>query len=310
MDGASAARLVIGAGFLAYAALQDIRTRRVADRTWIALGSIGLLLVAFEFLTQGASLETWALLGVSAILFYAIFFGAPLFERDGFHARPLRLLLFAFAAILFLGSVVVAANAPSADAALFARYVSMPIMVLAYQGLYQLGLLHGGADTKGLIALTLLVPVYPDVSPFPLIVLDLRVRDAIQALFPFSLVLLVNAAVLFVAVPLFNLIRNSARGTLELPQALFGRRVPIDRIPEHVWLMERITDRGEHVLVLFPKRGRDLAAEATKLRDAGVRDVWVQPKVPFMVPLFFGFLLAFFVGNLLLGLLVVVLPHP
>jgi preflagellin peptidase FlaK len=39
------------------------------------------------------------------------------------------------------------------------------------------------------------------------------------------------------------------------------------------------------------------------LRAAGVDRVWVTPQTPFMVPLFGGFILAFVVGNLLIGIL-------
>ncbi len=310
MDLDSGVRLGIGTAFLAFAAYHDVRTRRVSDRVWIALGSIGLGLVVFELVSENAPAEGYALPAVAAILFYAIFFGAPLFEEDGFHARPLRLGLFALAGILFVGSIAWASRAGGSDAATFGRLLPMPLMILVYEGFYQLGLLHGGADTKGLIALSLLVPTYPDASPFPLLSLDPRVRDALQAVFPFSLVVLVNAAVLFLAIPIVYLVRNAIRGDLEFPQALFGSRVPLDRLPKHSWLMERITDKGAHVLVLFPRRTRDVEAEAEKLRARGRARVWVQPQVPFMVPLLVGFLLAFLVGNLLLGLLVAVLPHP
>jgi prepilin signal peptidase PulO-like enzyme (type II secretory pathway) len=74
--------------------------------------------------------------------------------------------------------------------------------------------------------------------------------------------------------------------------------------------MERIDRRGERVLVLFPRRGRDQKEEVDKLQAAGVTRAWVQPQVPFMVPLLGGFLLAFFVGNVLLGFLVAVMPRP
>jgi archaeal preflagellin peptidase FlaK len=310
VDAESGIRLGIGTAFLVFAAYRDVRTRKVPDPVWIALGSIGLGLVIVELALAGASIDAYALPAVAAILFYAIFFGAPLFEEDGFHPRPVRLGLFALAGILFLGSAASASRTGGSDATTYGRLVSMPLMILVYEGFYQLGLLHGGADTKGLIALTLLVPMYPDLSPVPLLTLDPRIRDALQAVFPFSLAVLINAAVLFVAVPLVYLVRNAARGDLEFPQCLFGSRVPIDRIPTHAWLMERITDRGEHVLVLFPRRTRDRMAEVDKLRAFGRMRVWAQPQVPFMVPLLAGFLLAFFVGNLLLGFLVAVLPRP
>lgn len=303
MDLLPGIRLALGAGAFAVAAIQDARTRRVGDPLWIGLGSAGLVLLLAELAGARSVLPLFALVAVAAILFYAIFFGKPLFEEDGFHARPLRLGLFGLAALLFVGSVAWAASAGGVDSQGFAVLVSVPVMILVYEGFYQVGVLHGGADTKGLVALTLLLPAYPNVPPFPLLALDPRFRDAIQLVFPFSLTVLVNAAILSLVLPLGYLALNAARGDLAFPQALFGRRVSLDKAPRHAWLMERITDSGEHVLVLFPRRGQDQGQEAERLRAHGIRRAWVQPQVPFMIPLVLGLLLAIFVGNLLLAFL-------
>ncbi len=274
MDAFAAIRFAVGTGFLLVAAVSDVRTRKVPDPLWIALGSVGVLLLAVQFVANPGDPGAWALLGSAAILFYAIFLGAPLFEQDGFHPRPIRILLFIIAAAL-----------------------------LVYQWLYRVRILHGGADTKALIALGLLVPTYPDVSPFPLIGLPLRVESFWRIAFPFSLVVWVDAAVLFLAVPVGFLVRNLLAGNLALPQAFLGYRARIDPLPRHVWLMEKITERGDHVLVLFPKRDGNPSQEVARLRAAGIDRAWVTPQVPFMVPLLGGLLLAFFVGNVLLGLL-------
>src|SRR5439155_888352 len=207
MDGFAVTRLVIGAGFLPAAAVADVRTRRVPDSLWIGLGSIGLVVLAVEFIQDQIEADAWALLGSAGLLFFAIFYGNPLFEQDGFHARPFRLFLFLVAAVLFL------------------------------------------------------------------------------------------------AVPLGLLLLNAARGNLAFPQALLGYRARLDTFPPHVWLMEKISARGDHVLVLFPKRGGSPTDDLERLRAAGIDRAWVTPQMPFMVPLAGGFLLAFFVGNVLLGLL-------
>src|SRR5436309_15263360 len=77
----------------------------------------------------------------------------------------------------------------------------MPVMLVLYQLMLRARLLAGGADAKCLMALTLLVPTYPNASPFPVFTADPRVQPAFQALFPFSFVVLVNAAVLQLVVP-------------------------------------------------------------------------------------------------------------
>src|SRR5438132_13297816 len=179
----------------------------------------------------------------------------------------------------------------------------MPIMVLVYQGFYRLRLLHGGADAKGLIALTLLFPSYPSALPFPMSQADARVDAFLRIAFPFSLVIWVDGLILSLAVPVALLIYNAARGDLALPQALLGYRAPLNPFPAHAWLMEQITARGEHVLVLFPRRGTDPSSDTSRLRAAGVDRAWATPQPPAMLPLLLGFLLAFFAGDLLVAVL-------
>ena len=308
MDAFAAARLAVGAGFLAYAAASDVRTRRVHDPVWIALGTIGLVLLAVEIATSYWWVNDWLYLFSAAILFYAVFYGSPLLDEDGVHLRPARLGLFALAALLVLASAWWAFGPGNGDTTAYLRLLTMPAMVLVYQGFYQVGLLRGGADAKALIALTLLVPLYPDVSPLPVIRGPPALATAMQGLFPFSLVVLVDAAVLMLAVPLAYLVVNVARREFEWPVGFLGTKVPIDAIPRHAWLMERIDAHGERYAVLFPSRDKDESGEIAKLRAAGATRVWVETKIPFVLLLFLGFLLAFGVGNLVLGFLTAVLP--
>ncbi len=312
VDAFAATRLAAGTACLLFAAASDLRTRRVTDRLWIVIGSFGLLLLCVQLSivsvsgTLSANVpppEVLALVGCSAILFYAIFFGTPLFGEEGFHLGPVRVLAFLAAAALFVfpAASYLGSGRPIPGAVV--ELYPAPAMILVYQGFYLARILHGGADAKGLIALTLLVPTYPDASPYPILVPNPIVQDLLRVAFPFSLVIYVDAAILFLAVPVVLFLRNAIRGDFGLPQAFLGYRVPIDRIPSKAWLMERINNRGEHILVLFPKRGGDRSEDLARLRAAGVDKVWVTPQIPFMIPLLGGFWLAFFVGNVLLGVL-------
>jgi preflagellin peptidase FlaK len=321
VDAFALARLVVGAAFLAAAAALDLRTRRVQDPLWITLGTVGIIVLAIDIansygaLTSTAAARQWLILASAAILFYAVFFGKPILDEDGVRLRPLRVLTLAAAAAAFFAGVLL----PDPLAGMFlpagARILSViglatvPILILVYQGLFQLGLLRGGADAKAMITLALLIPLYPDASPFPLLAEPANVRGTMELLFPFSLTVLVDAAILFLAVPLAYFVINAVRSELEMPQAFFGTKASLDRLPPHVWLMERVDRRGERIAVLFPARRQDESEDIAKLRAAGADRVWVQPKVPFMVPLLAGFLLAFFAGNLMLAFLTAILPH-
>src|SRR5437867_6670263 len=153
-------------------------------------------------------------------------------------------------------------------------------------------LLAGGADAKCLMALTLLVPTYPNASPFPVFTADPRVQPAFQALFPFSFVVLVDAAVLQLVVPLALFLYNLARGDVGI-QAFLGYRAPLDPFPKHVRLIERITDRGETVVALRSKRVLDTTPEILNPTSAGILPACDTSWLASMVTLRGGFLLAF-----------------
>lgn len=307
MDAFAAARLVIGAAFLVVATASDLRTRRVRDVVWIALGGLGLGILAFELAVTGVTAGAWLLVLSAAILFFAVLFGKPLLNEDGFHFRPMRVALFLVAGLCFVGALflplsVSASNfgGPTTAYTRVVELASMPVMIVLYQGFYQVRLVHGGADAKGLMALTLLFPTYPDAAPFPILTPIAAVEGALRVLFPHSLVVWVDAAIVALAVPVGLFLYNASRGDFGLP-AFVGYRARIDKPPRHVWPMEKILD-GEHVIVFFPSRGGNPAEEFARLRAQGIKRAWVQPKIPFMAPLLVGFLLAFFVGNLLWGL--------
>ena len=300
MDAFAATRLAAGTAFLVVAAASDLRTRRVRNPLWIGLGTAGLVILIVELSIESAPWPAWSLAGSGALLFYAVFFGRPLFDDDGFHARPGRIALFVAAAAMWITPLQFAGSVVSSVPII--QLASMPVMMVLFQLMLRARLLTGGADAKCLIALTLLVPTYPESSPFPLFTADPRVQPAFQAIFPFSFVVLVDAAVLQLVVPLGLFIYNLTRGDIGI-QSFLGYRAPLDPFPKHVRLMERITDRGEHVLVLRPKRESDPTTEILKLRSAGIQRAWVTPWVPFMVPLLGGFLLTFFAGNLLVAVL-------
>lgn len=313
VDAFALARLVVGAGFLATAAAADVRTRRVRDPIWVALGTIGLVVLGLQLLSSFALVNDYFFLFSAAILFYAVFYGRPIVDEDGIHLRPVRLLVLAVSALSFVTALLIpfpilAISATGGYPDPFFELLSMPIMILVYQGFYQVGLLRGGADAKCLIALTVLVPIYPDLSPLPLIQASPAVSDAMRVVFPFSLVVLVDAAILMLVVPLAYLVVNVARREFEWPVGFLGTKVSIDSIPPHAWVMERIDDRGERYAVLFPSRDTDESAIIEKLRAAGSTRVWVEAKIPFILLLFLGFLLAFAVGNLILGALTGLLP--
>jgi len=301
VDAFAATRLAAGTAFLVVAAASDLRTRRVRDPLWIGLGTLGLVVLAAQLVVESAPWPAWSFAGSAALLFYTVFFGRPLTEEDGFHARPIRIAVLLIAAAMWLAPLAFAGAVPASGST--PGLASMPVMIVVYQGFYRFRVLHGGADAKGLMAITLLVPTYPNAVPFPVLMPDPRVDSVLRTVFPFSLIVWVDAALVSLAIPIGLFLFNAVRGDLAIPQAFLGYRARLDSFPAHAWLMEKMTPRGEHVLVLFPKRGENPAEDIARLRATGVDRAWVTPKTPFMLPLLVGFLLAFVAGNLLLAVL-------
>lgn len=307
VDAFALARLVVGAGFLAVAAVSDLRTRRVHDPLWVVMGTIGLVLVAVE-VANAAGPELLALVGATAILFYSVFYGEPILDEKGAHLRPVRMVLFGVAALLVLASAWWVFGQGNGDAAEYSRLLSMPALILVYEGFYQLDWLRGGADAKALIAITVLIPTYPEAAPFPLLQTTPAVQATMQVFFPFSLVALMDGVILSLVVPLAYFGLNLARREFEWPIGFLGTKVPIDAIPRHSWLMERVDEQGEHYAVIRPSLDKDTSGELAKLRATGASRVWIERQNPLVVWILLGFLCAFFLGNLILGLFSALLP--
>jgi Flp pilus assembly protein protease CpaA len=293
-----ALRLALGLGFLGAAAVMDIKTRTVPNRLWFLMFFVGVMVLEVGYIWDSAP-QVLMLTPISAmIIFFIIFTEGELAEDAlspaGNAALSLGLLVVAVAIIVYQGWALEYSIE-------WIRSLHMPIMMAVAYGFYVLRLLHGGADAKALMGLTVLAPFYPSLGPLPLI----SNLDAMMTAFPFAFVILLDSALASLFVPLGYAVYNSTRGDID-KRMFFGYRMALKDVPKKfVWLMERVED-GEIVTVLFPSRGRGKKEELKdikKLKEAGRKKSWVSPKIPFMVPMFAGYLIAFTIGNLIVGLI-------
>ncbi len=306
------ARLAIGTVFLGYAAVADWRTRVVRDRVWIGMGTLGLGLFAIDLATAGVEPLTYLVLVPTAVLFYGVYGGKEFFTESGeFQFPPVTVAAYLIALVAAVYPIFAFNQAGDATGLrTYLTYLGSPVMMVVLLAMYQAHLLKGGADAKGLIAVAALVPVYPALgTPFPLVALGARLTDAMAVVFPFSLLVLLNAALLMVFLPLAFLIVNAAHRHVELPEALVGYKVALDKVPPFVWFMDGI-EEGKRVVTYFPRKSQDRKAIAQALRDAGLKEAWVTPQLPFIVPVAVSFVFSFLVGNVLMGLLQLGLPAP
>lgn len=270
-------RYGVGAIILLFAIWTDLRHRRVPNWVWLLTAGIGL-----------------------ALLLYDVVFGDPGWR--------------------WLAAVPV-------------------VIVLAYV-LWRLRLLFGGADAKCVMAYAILVP-YPaalvtaaGVYPHLPAVLPLGVSMLMNAV-TFTLALPLAYFVVNLSRGDFHPVAMFLGTRMRL------ERVFTDPVWVMDWVRpvappvtepttdpdeaEALTDEDEDeeaykvdeeglpiidpstvegasmALKYMPTRAADYALNLARLRALQVEKVWVTPKVPFMIPLFLGFLASFLVGDLVVA---------
>lgn len=209
--------------------------------------------------------------------------------------------------LALVGAVLLAVEAAldwSAFAARWPYLVFIPGFAIVVYGLWYFGLIAGGADAKALMALGVLLP-------FPI-----ALAEGVPPLaspMPGAFSVLANSLLAFMLVPLGFLVWNLAHGDLRFPMIVLGvRRRARDVRRGHVWPMELVDETGARRARLFASRmsDSDIDEAFARVQALGDERVWVSPKIPFMIPLLAGFLLAFGAGDLLMGALTTLLPQP
>ncbi|TET89131.1 MAG: hypothetical protein E3J35_11335 [Methanomassiliicoccales archaeon] len=302
MEILSLLRFLVGGIFLGFAAISDVRTRRVPNRVWILLGLVGFIILAWDLQQRFQTSWVHYLIFIPAgVLLFEVYIDRdPIIDDEGFHFVPLAFLLYGLAVVVLIAQVYLLWGNPE-QMHLFYQLLTIPIMIIVAHILYQTGLLRGGADAKALMSLAVLVPFYPMFYDFPLVSMNAGVADIMSIAFPFALVILMNSAILMIFIPLVFLAINAKRRDLEFPQCLVGYKVKLNEFPRFAWLMEKV-ENGKVRIVLFPRRSGNQKREVRVLLEMGRDKAWATPQLPFMVPMFFGFLISFLVGNLIMGL--------
>jgi len=175
----------------------------------------------------------------------------------------------------------------------FGQYINylifIPIMIVFVYLLFQLRLIFGGADAKALMALAILAPIIPSIYQFPIYNISIM---------PFSWIIFSNSIILFLFIPISLMIYNISKRNVKFPQCLLGYKMSITKAREKfVWPLEKIVN-GKSKIVKMPK-DFDINKELNEFEKLGIKEIWVTPKIPFMIPLFVGFIVAFIIGDLL-----------
>jgi archaeal preflagellin peptidase FlaK len=289
MDWTPVLMVAIAFTVLFLAARADWKTREASDLYWIVIGAVGMVFLAVQILNDGVDLLYLLILVPIGLFFLDIFWERKGMFEDGINLIPLGMYVLGFA---ILGALIYLFNADL----YFWKLMIVPIMFLVFILLYQFDIIKGGADAKALIALAILFPLYPLIDTLPLIHVP---YDAAQFVLPFPLLILFNAAVMTIAVPVFLLFYNLAKRQVRFPAMLFGYKLPLaEAKKKFVWPMERV-ENGALKFSVFPKASESTESEFDMLAAAGLQEVWVTPKIPFLVPIAASLLFSAIVGNLL-----------
>lgn len=172
--------------------------------------------------------------------------------------------------------------------------------------LFQIGT-FGGADAKALILLSIILPAYPTFQvygyTFPL-------NMSLIGLFAFGI--FGNAVLLTIVVPvglaMYNLIKMGLH--IDNPLYIFiGYKTKISQLAnKHIRLIQDFEEKNGEVKVSYKRGGTEIddivIKKLMKLSEKGLikDEIWVTPKLPFMIPLTIGFFVAIFYGDLIFEL--------
>lgn len=286
-------RVVFGLAFMCYASYTDLKVRKVRNEVWMMMGFTGGIFLFLQLFLDKKSWEHYLIFLPIGILFASMFVEhEPLFDKEKkiFNYKLFILYTIGIVAVIYQFHAI-------SGETYFYQLLIIPILIVFFYMLYQTRVLHGGADAKAMMAIAILAPFYPYFFGFPILEFaSERVASAMELFFPFAFLVLMNSVLFVVWVFLAFLVYNVTKRDFTFPEMLLGYKMDIDDVEKKfVWPMERIVE-GERVRVLFPRSDGDESLD--KLKEMGVKRVWVTPKTPFIVFLTAGFAISAFIGNL------------
>lgn len=286
-------------GGFGYAAVADWKEREVSDVLWQVLGVAGFLLGFLSVFPGGAVPSVlWAVVGLF-VLQHLFAWDARLGAAGERYADLMELAM-------YVGVIAVVCIA-LAHVGLGAQGVPVPVVavlvsVLFARGLFEAGILFGGADAKALMIAGLLVPMFPN----PLIAQPASIAP-ITGVLPFAFNVLMNSALFSVAIPITIAVRNLRAREFHSLSAFVGYSIPVEELPHRfVWVRDPMFGAAreeEQAIETSEDDRRHRESIAKDLTAKGVSRVWVTPQIPFVVVMAFGVVGTLLVGNVLFDIL-------
>jgi archaeal preflagellin peptidase FlaK len=291
------AEIAILLGGFAYAAAADWRAREVTDLLWQAMGALGLILGAALVAPGGpVPLGLWLLVAAFA---WQHMFPWTLGKRLERYEDVVDLGLYVTVTAVVIYAAFRLGVGPGTVPFVV---VALLVTVLFARGLFEAGLLFGGADAKAVMVAGILLPIFAS----PLVVPN-SASLAAATFFPYPVNLVMNAALLSVAIPIALLARNLVRGERHGWGTFTGYTIPVEELPHRfVWVrnpMSREARAEEDEIETSEQDRLRRVRVAAELAAQGTERVWVTPQIPYVVVLAAGALAGLLAGNLVIDLI-------
>ncbi len=291
-------RLIVLLLALGIAAWLDHKERRVPNEFWITWSKPAIFLWTLDLLLVEAEWYVFATAaGMVAYASIAVI-GRPSL-KDIKSGNPLDIAVSAWYIVGIAGVVqglmmhtdesllsVISGDASEAATLWWSTFaVFIPIFLVDMA--WRMRLIHGGADCKGLMWVSILVPSW---SSIPLIYPESMEAAAIAM--PPAIALLVWGGLAFLILPIIMIIKNLKDGKTNLKLIWHAERMHVDKVLQsHVWLLSTIADmpNGDKKIVHRTRAPAKtpsldkLKTEINILKENGVEEVWITRKYPLLV---------------------------
>ncbi len=297
LAGAGAAALLVA---FAIAAGLDVRTREVPDTLWLLLGLFGTALgVAGSWGDGWVPVLLWLVAG-GFVLEHLVPWDQWI-PSD----RGADLIEIGVYGVVLAGVGLAAIRLGLGPTEVPAGVVAVVLTVLFARGLFEAGVLFGGADAKAVMVAGLVVPFFTT----PILGVPSG-AGPITSVLPFAVNLLLDAALLSIAAPLALALLNARRKEFHLRDGFTTFTIPVAELP-HRWVWVRDpdvpVDRAEEDAIETSDEDRAWRVRiAQELERRGTQRVRVGPQLPFLVFLLAGAVAAVLVGNLVFDLILLV----
>ncbi len=279
--------------FLAVAGYDDWKDREVPDWIWVVMGAVGTGTLVLGALGSSALAIGLDILGALFALEHVLPWDRAFADRESLVGVVEIAIYLAVIVVAIFALIVHPSDTPAA-------FLAIVVSVVIARVLFETKLLYGGADAKAMIITAVVVPLWPVplLVPYPA-----PISMTLLPYVPLAFTMLVDGALLTLAVPIGILLYNVRHGYWKLPEAFTLYEIPVSELPRrYVWLRRPRLEANEEV---------DTSAEDEALRteqmktltERGITTVWVTPQLPMVLALAVGALIGLLFGNILFWLL-------